>query len=130
MSKNNLLPVSVLILISGAMFSSHFGVGDLIFPPILGRGAGTSWFVAALGYMIVNSVGVWLAYLACAHQNKSLTGIASTVLGDFLEKYILLFQFLLLYFLFYLAFLLQLMRWQFCHYYPVYHCGLHWQYSF
>ncbi|MDI9597131.1 MAG: branched-chain amino acid transport system II carrier protein [Atribacterota bacterium] len=86
MSKNNLLPVSVLILISGAMFSSHFGVGDLIFPPILGRGAGTSWFVAALGYMIVNSVGVWLAYLACAHQNKSLTGIASKVLGDFFGK--------------------------------------------
>ena len=86
MSKNNLLPVSVLILISGAMFSSHFGVGDLIFPPILGRGAGTSWFTAAIGYMIVNSVGVWLAYLACAHQNKSLTGIASTVLGDFFGK--------------------------------------------
>jgi branched-chain amino acid:cation transporter, LIVCS family len=86
MSKNNLLPISVLIVISGAMFSSHFGVGDLIFPPILGRGAGTSWFIAALGYMIVNSVGVWLAYLACAHQNKSLTGIASTVLGDFFGK--------------------------------------------
>jgi len=86
MDKKNLLPVSVLILISGAMFSSHFGVGDLIFPPILGRGAGTSWFTAALGYMIVNSVGVWLAYLACAHQNKSLTGIASTVLGDFFGK--------------------------------------------
>ena len=86
MNKNNLLPVSVLILISGAMFSSHFGVGDLIFPPILGRGAGTSWFLAALGYMIVNSVGVWLAYLACAHQNKSLAGIASTVLGDFFGK--------------------------------------------
>lgn len=86
MNRNNLLPVSVLILISGAMFSSHFGVGDLIFPPILGRAAGTSWFVAALGYMIVNSVGVWLAYLACAHQNKSLAGIASTVLGDFFGK--------------------------------------------
>ena len=83
MSRSNLLPVSVLILISGAMFSSHFGVGDLIFPPILGRGAGTSWLIAALGYMIVNSVGVWLAYLACAHQNKSLAGIASNVLGDF-----------------------------------------------
>lgn len=83
MNRNNLLPISVLVLISGAMFSSHFGVGDLIFPPILGRGAGTSWFIAALGYMIVNSVGVWLAYLACAHQNKSLAGIASNVLGDF-----------------------------------------------
>jgi len=86
MSKKNLLPVSILILISGAMFSSHFGVGDLIFPPILGRGAGASWFTAALGYMIINSIGVWLAYLACAHQNQSLTGIATRTLGDFFGK--------------------------------------------
>jgi len=86
MSKKNLLPVSILIVISGAMFSSHFGVGDLIFPPILGRGAGASWFTAALGYMIINSVGVWLAYLACAHQNQSLTGIATRTLGDFFGK--------------------------------------------
>ena len=86
MSKKNLLPVSILIVISGAMFSSHFGVGDLIFPPILGRGAGASWFTAALGYMIINSVGVWLAYLACAHKNQSLTGIATRTLGDFFGK--------------------------------------------
>jgi len=86
MSKKNLLPVSILIVISGAMFSSHFGVGDLIFPPILGRGAGASWFNAALGYMIINSIGVWLAYLACAHQNQSLTGIATRTLGDFFGK--------------------------------------------
>jgi len=86
MNKKNLLPVSILIVISGAMFSSHFGVGDLIFPPILGRGAGTSWFTAALGYMIINSIGVWLAYLACAHQNQSLTGIATKTLGDFFGK--------------------------------------------
>jgi len=75
-----------LVVISGAMFSSHFGVGDLIFPPILGRGAGTSWFTAALGYLIVNSIGVWLAYMACAHQNQSLTGIASKTLGNFFGK--------------------------------------------
>lgn len=86
MNKKNLLPVSILIVISGAMFSSHFGVGDLIFPPILGRGAGASWFTAALGYMIINSIGVWLAYLACAHQNQSLTGIATRTLGDFFGK--------------------------------------------
>ena len=86
MSKKNLLPVSILIVISGAMFSSHFGVGDLIFPPILGRGAGVSWFTAALGYMIINSIGVWLAYLACAHQNLSLTGIATKTLGEFFGK--------------------------------------------
>jgi LIVCS family branched-chain amino acid:cation transporter len=83
MSKKDLLPVSVIILISGAMFSSHFGVGDLIFPPILGRDTGTSWFTASMGYVIINSVGVWLAYLACAHQNQSLSGIAQRTLGNF-----------------------------------------------
>ncbi len=86
MLKKNLLPLSVLLVISGAMFSSHFGVGDLIFPPILGRGAGTGWFISALGYMIINSVFVWLAYLACAHQNQSLTGIATKVLGKYFGK--------------------------------------------
>ena len=86
MNKKDLLPVSILLVITGAMFSSHFGVGDIIFPPLLGRGAGTSWFTAALGYMIINSIGVWLAYLACAHQNQSLTGIAANTLGDFFGK--------------------------------------------
>jgi LIVCS family branched-chain amino acid:cation transporter len=86
MSKKNLLPFTALLIISGAMFSSHFGVGDLIFPPMLGRSTGTMWFVAALGYMIINSVFVWLAYLACAHQNKSLTGIAEDILGKTFGK--------------------------------------------
>lgn len=82
MHKRSLLPFGVIAIISAAMFSSHFGVGDLIFPPILGRNMGTNWFVAALGYMLINSVGVWLAYLACAHQNRSLTGIATNILGN------------------------------------------------
>lgn len=86
MLKKKLLPLSAILIIAGAMFSSHFGVGDLIFPPILGRSTGSSWFTAALGYMIINSVFVWLAYLACAHQNKSLTGIATTVLGKTFGK--------------------------------------------
>jgi len=89
MSKKNLLPISVLIVISGAMFSSHFGVGDLIFPPILGRGAGTSWFTAALGYLIVNSIGVWLAYMACAHQNQSINRhCIPNSWGNFFGKYL------------------------------------------
>lgn len=86
MNKENLLPVSIIVLISGAMFSSHFGVGDLIFPPILGRDTGTSWFTASMGYAIINSVGVWLAYLACAHQNQSLSGLATRTLGSFFGK--------------------------------------------
>lgn len=80
------LPLAAIVVISGAMFSSHFGVGDLIFPPILGRDSGTSWFTASIGYAIINSIGVWLAYLACAHQNQSLDGIASKTLGNIFGK--------------------------------------------
>ncbi|HPI99212.1 MAG TPA: GerAB/ArcD/ProY family transporter, partial [Synergistales bacterium] len=86
MNKKDLLPLPVIILISGAMFSSHFGVGDLIFPPILGRDSGTTWFTASMGYMIINSIGVWLAYLACAHQNQSLGGLANRTLGNFFGR--------------------------------------------
>ncbi|MGQ9702828.1 MAG: branched-chain amino acid transport system II carrier protein, partial [bacterium] len=52
-----------------------------IFPPILGRSAGVSWFIAALGYGVINSLGVFIAYLAVSIQNKSLFGLASMVLG-------------------------------------------------
>ncbi len=75
------LPLITLLIISGAMFSGHFGVGDVIFPVILGRNAGGSWFPAALGYFIVNSLGVWLAYMACARQGQTLGGIAQRTLG-------------------------------------------------
>ncbi len=77
----NLLPWSVVFIISAAIFSGHFGVGDLIFPPILGRGAGASWFIAALGYGVINSLGVFIAYLAVSLHNKSLFGLSSMVLG-------------------------------------------------
>jgi LIVCS family branched-chain amino acid:cation transporter len=75
------LPLTILLVISGAMFAGHFGVGDVIFPAFLGRGAGSSWFIAALGYFIVNSVGVWLAYVAIARQGKTMAGISREVLG-------------------------------------------------
>ncbi|MDD4649014.1 MAG: branched-chain amino acid transport system II carrier protein [Desulfoplanes sp.] len=86
LTSKKLLPIPILILISGAMFSSHFGVGDLIFPPILGRDSGADWFTASIGYALINSIGVWLAYLACAQQNQSLSGIATKILGKFFGK--------------------------------------------
>jgi len=76
------LPLIVLLIISGAMFAGHFGVGDVIFPSDLGRSAGSSWFLAALGYFIVNSIGVWLAYVAVARQGKTMAGISKDVLGS------------------------------------------------
>jgi len=78
----NLLPWGIILVISAAVFSGHFGVGDLIFPPILGRGAGVSWLIAALGYGVINSLGVFIAYLAVSIQDKSLFGLSSMVLGN------------------------------------------------
>jgi LIVCS family branched-chain amino acid:cation transporter len=77
----NLLPWGVVFIISAAVFSGHFGVGDTIFPAILGRGTGVSWFLAALGYGVINSLGVFIAYLAVSIQDKSLFGLTSMVLG-------------------------------------------------
>lgn len=77
----HILPWSVLIVISGALFSGHFGVGDVIFPPILGQSAGQSWFVAALGYGIINSLGVLIAYLAVAQRQQTMMQMASNTLG-------------------------------------------------
>lgn len=79
--EKNILPWGVVLIISAAIFSGHFGVGDLIFPPILGRGAGIHWFIAALGYGVINSLGVFIAYLAVSIQDKSLFGLSSRVLG-------------------------------------------------
>ena len=84
MSENKsrqLLPLAAIIVISSALFSGHFGVGDTIFPPILGRSAGLSWFVAAMGYGIINSLGVLVAYLAVATQQQTLLQMSSKTLG-------------------------------------------------
>ncbi|HUW71516.1 MAG TPA: branched-chain amino acid transport system II carrier protein [bacterium] len=75
------LPLATLLIISGAMFAGHFGVGDVIFPAVLGRDSGATWFPAALGYFIMNSIGVWLAYMGVARQDKTMAGISRDVLG-------------------------------------------------
>ena len=79
--KQNLLSFGAIAVISAALFSGHFGVGDVIFPPILGKGAGSSWFMAAMGYGIINSLGVLVAYLAVSRQQKTLLGMSSKTLG-------------------------------------------------
>ena len=79
--KQDLLSFGALAVISAALFSGHFGVGDVIFPPILGKGSGASWFTAAMGYGIINSLGVLVAYLAVARQQKTLLEMSSRTLG-------------------------------------------------
>lgn len=79
--ERNLFPWGVIFVIAAAVFSGHFGVGDTIFPALLGRNSGTAWFIAALGYGVINSLGVFIAYLAVSIQNKSLLGLSSMVFG-------------------------------------------------
>ncbi len=79
--KQELLSFGAIAVISAALFSGHFGVGDVIFPPILGKGAGSSWFMAAMGYGIINSLGVLVAYLAVSRQQKTLLEMSSRTLG-------------------------------------------------
>lgn len=79
--KQDLLSFGAIAVISAALFSGHFGVGDVIFPPILGKGAGSSWFMAAMGYGIINSLGVLVAYLAVSRQQKTLLEMSSRTLG-------------------------------------------------
>lgn len=43
-STKRYLPLATLLVISGAMFAGHFGVGDVILPAVLGRDAGAAWF--------------------------------------------------------------------------------------
>lgn len=76
-----ILPWVEILVISMALFSSHFGVGDVLFPPLLGRSAGQSWFIAALGYGIINSFGVLVAYLAVAQRQETLLEMSSNTLG-------------------------------------------------
>lgn len=79
--KQDLLSFGAIAVISAALFSGHFGVGDVIFPPILGKGSGASWFMAAMGYGIINSLGVLVAYLAVSRQQKTLLEMSSRTLG-------------------------------------------------
>lgn len=76
-----LLSPAAIIIISLALFSGHFGAGDTIFPPALGREAGQSWLPAAMGYGITNSLGVLVAYLAVARQQQTLFQISVRTLG-------------------------------------------------
>lgn len=81
-AKEQALPLAGIIVISMALFSGHFGVGDVIFPAVLGRGAGVSWFAAAVGYGLINGLGVWIGYLAIARQQQTLFSLSSRTLGS------------------------------------------------
>lgn len=65
---------SKLITIGLMLFSLFFGAGNLIFPPLLGQGAGDQFFIAMLGFAVT---GIGLPLLAVIAVGLSENGLQS-----------------------------------------------------
>ncbi|MDD2454552.1 MAG: branched-chain amino acid transport system II carrier protein [Synergistaceae bacterium] len=69
-----------------ALFSAHFGVGDIIFPGKLGFDTGSLWLTAGLGYFFVNTIIAFLGYLAIAKDKIGIAHMAGEILSPFWGK--------------------------------------------
>ncbi len=69
-----------------ALFSAHFGVGDIIFPGKLGFDTGSLWLIAGFGYFFVNTVIAYLGYLAMAKDRVGIAHMAGEILTPFWGK--------------------------------------------
>jgi len=71
------------IVIGFALFAMFFGAGNLIFPPLLGKAAGSAFFSSAIGFLITG-VGLPLAgIIACAKINGTYDKMANRVSKKF-----------------------------------------------
>ncbi|MBK5241778.1 branched-chain amino acid transport system II carrier protein [Clostridium sp.] len=67
------------IIIGFALFAMFFGAGNLIFPPLLGKAAGSAFFLSIIGFLITG-VGLPLAgVIACAKINGTYDKMANRV---------------------------------------------------
>ena len=67
------------IVIGFALFAMFFGAGNLIFPPLLGKAAGSAFFASIVGFLITG-VGLPLAgIIACAKINGTYDKMANRV---------------------------------------------------
>ena len=57
-----------IIVLGAALFSMFFGAGNLIFPPYLGRLAGSTWILAIIGFLLT---GVGLPFLGIVASSKA-----------------------------------------------------------
>ena len=77
---NQSLSLSKLIPISLVLFSSFFGAGNLLFPPLFGYLSGSNLNIATLGFCITGVGMPLLGVLAIAVTgNTDLTKLASPV---------------------------------------------------
>ncbi|MFT5872324.1 MAG: LIVCS family branched-chain amino acid:cation transporter [Clostridium sp.] len=67
------------VVIGFALFAMFFGAGNLIFPPFLGKAAGSAFFASMIGFLITG-VGLPLAgIIACAKINGTYDKMANRV---------------------------------------------------
>mgnify|MGYP001070787564 FL=1 len=69
-----------------ALFSAHFGVGDIIFPGKLGFDTGSLWLIDGFGYFFVNTIIAFLGYLAIAKDRVGIAHMAGEILSPFWGK--------------------------------------------
>lgn len=68
-----------LVTIGLMLFSLFFGAGNLIFPPLLGQGAGDQFFTAMLGFAVTGIGLPLLAVIAVGLSENGLQSIGSRI---------------------------------------------------
>ncbi|AVQ16528.1 branched-chain amino acid transport system II carrier protein [Fusobacterium gonidiaformans] len=71
-----------------ALFAMLFGAGNLIFPPMLGHNLGSSWGIAALGFVVTGVGFPLLGLIAAVHTGPELDDFAKRVSPLFARSYI------------------------------------------
>lgn len=80
------LGIWAVIVMALALFSGHFGVGDVMFPAKLGQESGVVWWISGLGYFVVNALITYLAYLAIAKDRVSIIHMGSEIIHPIYGK--------------------------------------------
>src|SRR3712207_7383851 len=62
-----------------ALFAMLFGAGNLIFPPMLGHNLGSSWGIAAVGFIVTGVGFPLLGLIAAVHTGPALDDFAKRV---------------------------------------------------
>lgn len=81
------LPLGKLLLMSGALFSMHFGSSSLIWPMTWGKESGSSVFIAFLGIALSAIIFPFLGYLALSRGEGTFYQISERVSPGFAKLF-------------------------------------------
>ena len=72
-----------LIIMSGALFSMHFGASCMLFPITWGKESGSSFFIAYIAIVLSAILLPLLAYFALARGNGNFYSLTKRILPKF-----------------------------------------------